>query len=320
MLYLKIKDLKVSAACLGTAEYGGRFDENTSMRQMDLFLERGGNFFDTAHVYNDWRPGEKSRSEKTLGRWMERSGSRESFVISTKGAHPPLDNMSHSRVSRQEIETDLSESLDYLRTSYIDLYFLHRDDTNVPVGEIVEWMNEWIRQGKIRYWGCSNWTLARIKAANEYAQAHGLSGITCNQAMWSYAAFLPERISDKTLIPADREILQYQAEENLALMAFTSQAKGVLARMAAGIPVSEGTQTLYGCPENEEKVRLLKQMHQQTGLSISQLCLLYFLSLPFSAVPITAFSSEDQLDDSLALYTHGESLLPLAAELFGSDK
>jgi len=316
MLTLQIGGRSVSAACLGTAEFGGNYDEAFSLGQMDLFREYGGNFIDTAHVYNDWHPGEKSRSEKLVGRWLERAGRREDFFLSTKGGHPPLEEMSHSRISEREISEDLEESLSFLRTSYVDLYFLHRDCPSVPVGEIVEWMNGWIREGKIRHWGCSNWTLARIRAANEYAVRHELEGIACNQAMWSFAAFRTENLPDKTLIPADRRSLRYHAQTALPLMAFTSQARGYLARLVSGAPIPADVQAVFGCPENDQKLRTLQEMQKETGLSISQLCLLYFLSLPFPAFPIVSFHSHEQLADSLELYNHKGALIPLASRLF----
>lgn len=316
MLTLQIGGRDVSAACLGTAEFGGKYDEAFSISQLDLFRDYGGNFIDTAHVYNDWHPGEKSRSEKLIGRWMEHAGRREDFFLSTKGGHPPLTDMSHSRISRREIAADLEESLSFLRTSYVDLYFLHRDCTDVPVGEIVDWMNEWIREGKIRHWGCSNWTLNRIRAANEYARHHDLEGITCNQAMWSYAVFRQENLPDQTLVPADSLALHYHAQTALPLMAFTAQARGYLARLASGEPIPPDVQAAFGCSENARRLRTLQKMQKETGLSISQLCLLYFLSLPFPAFPIVSFHSHEQLADSLELYNHKGALLPLAYRLF----
>ena len=104
------------------------------------------------------------------------------------------------RMSRAEIASDLLASLEHLQVDTIDLYWLHRDDPARPVDEIVESLNEHVKAGRIRYFGCSNWRAERIRAAQEYAAAHGLQGFAGDQMMWSFAAMDPTRIADQTLV------------------------------------------------------------------------------------------------------------------------
>lgn len=80
-------DLLVSGLCLGTVQFGASVGEKECFEQLDEFTDLGGNFLDTAHVYGDWLPGERARSERMIGKWMKQSGRRNHFVISTKGAH-----------------------------------------------------------------------------------------------------------------------------------------------------------------------------------------------------------------------------------------
>jgi len=140
MEYKKIlyTDLIVSSVCLGGAPFGSSIDPDKSMRLMDLFVELGGNFIDTANVYGKWLPDGRSASEETLGKWMKTRKNRGRLVVTTKGAHPDLKTMSVQRLSKEEISADVDDSLKNLQTDYIDLYWLHRDDPNRCVGEILE--------------------------------------------------------------------------------------------------------------------------------------------------------------------------------------
>src|SRR5215212_2523559 len=129
-------DLTVSPICMGSTDFGSTITTTDVYRLLDAFLSDGGNFIDTAHVYSNWRPGPTSISEKTIGQWVRANGLREQIVLGTKGAHPDLSTMGIARLARADIVRDLDESLDHLQTDYIDLYWLHRDDPERPVGEI----------------------------------------------------------------------------------------------------------------------------------------------------------------------------------------
>lgn len=304
MFYKKMAgtDLTVSAIAMGSALFDATYSEDFAFDQLDIFAENGGNFIDTAHVYNDWIPGEKSRSEKLLGRWLSLRGMQNKMVVVTKGAHPPMTDMAHSRVTYDDIRRDVIESLDFLQKSQIDLYLLHRDDTNIPVDEIVCWMNELIDKHFIRYWGCSNWTIERIIAANAYASAHGLAGMRCNQTMWSFASINPSGLNDPSLVPLDRATYDYHCASGLNLMAFTAQAKGYFARLDLGKALSRDIDAVYGIPANAHKFELLKQMCLHTGLTLSELSLIFFWKHPFTAIPVVSYSNREQLKAGLRAY------------------
>lgn len=167
-------DLKASAICLGTGGMGTTIPADEAFVMLDYFTEAGGNFLDTALIYANWIPGEKSVSEKTIGRWMKARGNRPAIVLGTKGAHPDLSAMHVPRLSAQDIAADVNASLSHLQTDCIDVYWLHRDDPARPVEEIIHTLNDLVAAGKIRHFGCSNWRAPRIRAANAYAAQHGL--------------------------------------------------------------------------------------------------------------------------------------------------
>ena len=102
-IFLSPGGLEVSVLALGTAQYGTGISEEEAFRQMDLYTERGGNFLDTALVYGDWGCAERGCSERVIGRWLSSRKKRSQVVISTKGCHPPLEDMSESRVNGKRL-------------------------------------------------------------------------------------------------------------------------------------------------------------------------------------------------------------------------
>jgi aryl-alcohol dehydrogenase-like predicted oxidoreductase len=264
MIYRNIKgtDLNASCICLGTADFGGNVGKEESFRLLDAFSDMGGNFIDTAHVYGNWIPGERSTSEKMLGMWLKERKVRGKLIIATKGAHPELSSMHIPRMSPAEIQTDLNESLEYLGVDSIDLYWLHRDDPNRPVGEILETLNEQVRKGKIRYFGCSNWKTSRLKEAMEYASKHGLKGFAARQNQWSLAKVNPGVIKDPTVRQMDEEAVEYHKQTGLAAVPYTSQARGYFTRMARGeeAKIKDWVKATYCNAENDLRLERVKRV------------------------------------------------------------
>lgn len=290
---LQSTDLKVSGICLGTVKYGTDMEERDAWEQLERFLELGGNFLDTAHVYGDWTPGERAKSERTIGRWIGRTGRRREIVISTKGAHPPIEDMGISRVRPECIRQDLDESLEALQTDYIDLYFLHRDDASVPVEELLGTLEEARRQGKVRWYGCSNWTLPRILEADAAAKKEGFSGFICNQLMWSLADINVSAMADPTMVAMDQATYGYHRETGKSAMAYSAAAQGYLAKRARGESVSGRLQELYGNDRNERILEILEKY----GMPVSQASFAYLTHHGFTAVPIVTFRTREQLEE-----------------------
>lgn len=300
MRYLNIPgtDLKVSSICLGTGGLGSSLDREQSFDLLDALVAQGGNFLDSAKVYADWLPGERSTSERTVGRWMKARGNRAQIIVGTKGAHPDLSSMPISRLSAADIAHDVDASLEHLQTDYIDLYWLHRDDPNKPAGEIIESLNIHINAGKLRYIGCSNWRAERIAQANDYAAAHGLKGFVANQMLWSLAAVNPDGIPDKTLVWMDEGLRDYHQQTGMAAIPYSSQANGLFSKMAQGrLPATAG---MYWTDENQKRLLRIQELAGQLGLTITQVVLGYLTSQPFCTVPIVGCHTYSQLADSLS--------------------
>lgn len=294
------KELEVTPLCLGTVDYGTAFPEKEAVRQLSLYTDLGGNFIDTAHVYGDWQPGWGPRSEIAIGKWLKEHGGRDKLVISTKGAHPALQAMHTPRLSDADIEGDLNASLEALGTDYVDLYFLHRDDPKRPAGEIVELLEKQVKAGKIRCYGCSNWTLPRIREANGYAKEHGLKGFAVNQLMWSLADINKDALRDDTLVPMDTETYHWMWEEGMSAMAYTALAKGYFSRRMAGKEIPPDMAAVYGGEVNEKIFALLRKACASGGCTPADYALQYIAEgHPFPAVPIVSCGSDEHLQEAV---------------------
>ncbi len=291
-------DLKISQICLGTGSYGSAIPETDAFGLYDAYVEHGGNVIDTARVYADWLPNGANASERTLGNWLQARGNRTDIIISTKGGHPDLKTMHISRLSRAEITVDVETSLKYLQTDVIDLYWLHRDDPNIPVGDILGVLNDLVQAGKLRYLGCSNWTIDRIRAANEYAAAHDLAGFVANQPLWSLAVPNLDQIADKTTVALDTEGLAFHRETGLAALPYTAQARGYFTKRAEKRRTAKDQQQ-YDNPTNDARFKRVLELADHYETSVTAIGLAYLYSQSFPVSPIIGPRNLEQLDDCL---------------------
>ncbi len=303
MRYTRIPEtsLEPSVICFGTADIGSKIDHDSSFRLLDAYLDGGGNFIDTAQVYADWLPGERSISEKTIGQWLAARGGRNKLVIATKGAHPRLGAMSVSRMSRADIVHDLDASLQNLQTDVIDLYWLHRDAPDYPIENIIDTLNEQVQTGKIRYFGCSNWQTSRMQAAQDYARQQGLQGFVASQPLWNIGVPDYAAIGDPTLAVMDETMWHFHQTTGLAAIPYSAQANGLFNKLAQGQTerIKPHTQRVYQHPENGRRLQRIQQLGAETGLSVTQIVLGYLLGQPFTTIPIVGCQNLAQLQDSL---------------------
>ncbi|MBN1579146.1 MAG: aldo/keto reductase [Anaerolineae bacterium] len=295
-------DLNPYTICFGTSNLGATIDTKTSFAMLDAYADAGGNMIDTAIVYSNWIPGTNSTSEKTLGQWIKARGNRERMIVATKGGHPYLDTMHIPRLSPQEIVEDLHASLEHLQTDYIDLYYLHRDDPTRPVQEIVDTLNQQIRTGQVRYIACSNWRAERIRAANDYARAHGLHGFVANQMLWNLAPVDPDKIADKTMAAMTDDLYTYHRQTGLAAIPYSSQANGLFQKLAQAGTLDQtrsGAVRMVDLDETRRRLERIQHVQSQTALSITQIVLAYLISQPFPTIPVVGCRTPEQLADSL---------------------
>ena len=292
-----VGDFDVSSVLLGSELFGTLIDEKTSFALIDRYLELGGNCIDTARLYG------KGKSEETIGKWIKNaSRSGKNIIVSTKGGHPRLETMNVSRISKEEVENDINDSLKALGVEAIDIYWLHRDDLSKSPGEILEFMNSFISQGKIKNFGVSNWHASRVFEANKYAAEHTLKPIVASQIKWSLAT--PNvGVGDPTLVEMDESEYELYKTVNFPVIAYSSQGKGIFSLLdAGGVPaLNESICENYLNDTNLKRFAVAKKIATKYNIPISSVVLSYIYSDPnISSHVLIGPINTKQLEDSLS--------------------
>jgi predicted dehydrogenase/aryl-alcohol dehydrogenase-like predicted oxidoreductase len=234
----------------------------------DDFIERGGNAFDTGYIYGG------GLMEKMLGQWASNRGNRDEIVIVGKGAHTPY-------CDPESLTRQLLETLDRLQTDHLDLYLMHRDNPNIPVGEFVDVLDEHARAGRIRAFGGSNWTTPRFEAANEYARANGKQGFAAlsNHFGLARALDVPWAGCEHATDPESKSWL----EETLTpLLSWSSQARGFFTGRAD--PADRSDAELVRCyysDDNFERLARARSLGAERGVAPTAIALAYVLAQKF---------------------------------------
>jgi len=300
-----VDSAEVSKLMFGTT-FLGYAEPKKAYEQMDLYYELGGRTIDTARVYSHFNPGDIRGSEDAVGEWLALTGLRKEIFLSTKGGHPPMDRMHSPRLSKEELNYDMSLSLEALKTDRIDIYWLHRDDESRTVAEIMENLHEFVKQGMVRFLGASNWTASRIKEANDYALAHGLTPFSASQIQWSYAKTTLEAMGDDTLIMMDDKVHTDYTAMNLPVFAYESQAKGLFSKLSQ-MPLEKLPEALrdrYLRPDlaqnNLARFEVIKKLAEKYQVSPTVIALAYITCNPLDSGAIIGCSNVDQWKDSLS--------------------
>lgn len=292
-------DLCLSPMGLGTVDAGVKWSEENAARMYDAFLDLGGNLIDTARVYSDWIPGETGRSERILGDWLKKSGKRHQVILSTKGGHPEMlgeaTDMHQNRLNRRDMERDLDLSLKALKTDYIDLYFYHRDCEALPVEELVETMESFVKAGKIRYYGCSNWSADRMAMADTYAAKMGYRSFAANQALYNVGYEAMNPMEDDTLAGADEAMRAYHREHSRnLLMPYTGNCGGFFQLLE--LYGEEAVKKSPYCTEQNKRVaEQLKKLKEKYQITMTQAVLGFFTVQDFTCLPLFAASRPERL-------------------------
>jgi len=301
MQYRQIPGVTVPVArlVLGTMIANSQ-DRERSFELLDAVYALGGNAFDTAHVYAG------GNSERCLGAWMQARGNRDRVFILTKGCH---HNQDRKRVTPFDLTSDLYDSLARLQTDYVDVYLLHRDDPAVPVGAIVEVLNEHHAAGRIRVFGGSNWTHERIAAANAYATAHGLVPMMASSPNYGLA----EQVLDpwgpgcvSISGPANAAARAWYTANQMPVFAYSSLGRGLfsgrLSRQnlaAAEQLLDDAARTAYLHEVNLKRLDRVQQLAAERGCTVPQMALAYVLHAPFNVFPLVGAANDVEFAENL---------------------
>jgi predicted dehydrogenase/aryl-alcohol dehydrogenase-like predicted oxidoreductase len=239
----------------------------------DDYLAQGGNTFDTAWLYS------RGRLETLLGKWVANRDVRDDIVIIGKGAHTPF-------CDPESIHRQLAETLDRLGTDHIDLYLMHRDNLDVPVGEFVDAMEQERVAGRVRTYGVSNWTLDRVSAAMEYADTHGMAGLSAlsNHFSLAEAYAVPWAGCEHVTDAASQEWLR---SHDLALLPWSSQARGFFTGRAH--PDDRSDEELVRCyysDTNFARLARAEELGTRLGVPTTAIALAFVLHQPFPTFPL----------------------------------
>lgn len=292
--------LKVSEISLGAwVTFGAQIDESTAIALMHAVYDAGINFFDNADVYAN------GRAETVMGKALEEL-SRETLVISSKVFWPTMPGPNGRGLSRKHITESVHASLKRLGTDYLDLYFCHRYDPDTPVEEVVRTMTDLIHQGKILYWGTSEWEASQVMQAFGIARQYGLIPPTMEQPQ--YNLFHRKRVED-TLMPVCREL-------EIGLTTWSPLYSGILSGkyndgIPAGSRASLESMTWVRdriTPERINIVRQLTGIAQELGITTSQLAIAWILRRKEVSSVITGATRSEQLDENLGAVEAFEKL------------
>ena len=239
----------------------------------DDFVERGGTTFDTAYIYGG------GRGEKLLGQWITSRGNRDEIVVIGKGAHTPYCDP--ASITRQ-----LEESLERLQTDHVDLYLMHRDNEEIPVGEFVDVMDEHFKAGRIKAYGGSNWSTARFDEANAYAEANGKQPFTLLSNHLSLARAYDVPWAGCRHVSDDESQAWLRARQ-VALFPWSSQARGFFTGRAK--PEDRSDEELVRCFYSDENFRRLdraRELAAAKGVEPTAIALAWLLHQPYPVFPL----------------------------------
>lgn len=292
--------LKVSEICLGTMTFGNQCDERMSFAIMDKAAEHGVYFFDTADAYPvPPSPETAGRTEEFIGAWLQ--GKRNRFVLATKCrirvGHGPNDE----GLSRRHIMKAVEDSLRRLRTDYIDLYQPHAPDPDTPLEETLRALDDLVRQGKVRYLGCSNFPAWQVALSLGISAKHDWARFDCVQPRYN----LLYREIETELLPLCRD-------QQIGVIAYNPLAGGMLSgryeSMGAPPPgtrfslgkTGELYRERYWQESQLEAVQKLKRFFDSRGKSLISVAVKWVLDQPGITCAIVGASKPEQLDQSLA--------------------
>jgi voltage-dependent potassium channel beta subunit len=283
--------LKVSEVSLGSwITFGAQISEETAVSLIHAAYEQGINFFDNADMYAN------GQAEIVLGKAIKELP-REELVLSSKVFWPVGKGPNARGLSRKHITEAVNSSLKRLSLDYLDLYFCHRYDPDTTVEEVVRTMNDLIHQGKILYWGTSEWEAAQVMEAYGVARQYGLIPPTMEQPQ--YNLFHRKRVED-TVMPICRDL-------GLGLTTFSPLYYGILSgKYNEGIPQgSRASLDDYAwirdriTPMNISIVKKLTEVANDLSITPSQLAIAWILRRKEVSTVITGASRLEQLDENL---------------------
>lgn len=284
-------EINIAPLVFGGNVFGWTVDEAGSFALLDHFVERGFNAIDTADVYSAWGPGlSGGESETVLGQWLARRGRRDDVVLMTKvGMWEPRKGLSAAN-----IEAAVEESLSRLGTDYLDVYFAHIDDQDVPLDETLEAFSRLVKAGKVRTLGASNYSAERLRDALDVSRNQQLSRYEVVQPLYNLYDRHDFESGLKTVVQ----------EEGLGVISYFSLASGFLTGKYKTLEDLEGSARAdflkgYFDDRGQRVLGALLDASAQLSVRPAGVALAWLLTRPGVTAPIASATSIAQLDEVL---------------------
>jgi len=289
--------LEVAPLAFGGNVFGWTADETMSFKLLDAFVAEGFNLIDTADIYARWVPGlDGGESETIIGKWLKRSGKRQSVIIATKVGKEM--GPGKKGLSRSYIYQAVEASLRRLQTDYIDLYQSHEDDKQTPLEETLDTFDRLIKDGKVRAIGASNFSAERLAKALQVSEKYGYARYQSLQPLFN--------LYDRADYETDLEPLC--REKGLAVINYFSLASGFLSgkyRSAADL-TDRARADIVKKYLNERGYRIIEALDRvarQHNVTPAQEALAWLIAQPTVTAPIASATSLEQLDELIQATT-----------------
>ena len=298
MKYGQIKgvDKPVSRLVQGIIQVDSSNDDN-GFALLDAAYAAGINAIDTAHIYGN--------KDAFLGRWIASRHLRDKIVVLAKGSH---HNDVRQRVTPYDIGSDLHDTLARMKTDYVDLYVLHRDNPDYPVEPIVDALNQFTREGKIRAFGGSNWTTARLQEANAYAEKSGQIPFAVSSPNFSLAEQIKEPWANCVSIsgPSKQDERNWYSKSGMPLFTWSSMAGGFMSGRFTRDNLDEFSEGLnklavecYASPENFTRLDRAGELAKHKNVSLPQIALAYVTHYPLDIYALVGSATPDEIAANL---------------------
>ena len=288
MITIPESDLVVHPLCLGSNIFGGNATEAESHLVMDAYRSHGGNFIDTADMYNQWVEGHVGgESESVIGSWMKSRGNRADMVIATKVSK--MDR--RPGLSAKNIFAACEESLDRLQTDYIDLYYSHADDETVSLEETLGAYAQLIAEGKVRYIAASNFTPARVRESIKFSEDNNLPAYVAVQDQYN--------LIDRTTY--ESEMAATVADLGISNIPFYGIARGFLTgKYRPGVTEVDSMRPaalVYTTDKNYAVLSAMDEIAQAHNAPLGAIALGWLRAQPTVSAPIASARTVPQLEE-----------------------
>jgi len=280
--------LRISAVCLGSNNFGEQVNQENSIKIIKKAIDLGINIIDTANQYT------KGKSEEVIGKAVR--DYREDIILATKVGFPVHQEPNGSGLSRKHMFSEIRRSLERLQTDYIDIYYLHRPDPETPLEESLRTMNDLVRQGKVRYAACSNFTAWQTAKANGICETLGLEKLVAVQPRYNLL-----------MRDIERDLLPYCQEEGLGVLTYSPLMGGFLTgKYNRNTPPPVKSRAKYNAKywqrvkdeANFVVLERIRSVAKSAGIPLSQLALAWIMKNPAVTAPIVGGSKPEHVEQA----------------------